>query len=701
LPQILEADFRPFEFRHTSPITELHKRLPDEQLAIPTNFRPYDVLHYDLILDWYEAMNKPMKLDTSGFGYLTKEDLQWSGVVQMTIKADAPKLDTVRVDAASLTITEVQVDGLTIIPLPSVINDELIIPLKTSAVQNQELKININYRHERFNGIGGYRGFYLYPKRMYIGQIPVPPNDSAFIEERIAYTMSEPQDARYWVPCNDSPHDKATVAIRVRVPKGYSAASNGLLLRIDQNDTASTYVWYSDQVMTTYLMHVTVSKFKEWSDWYHKVTNPNDSIEIKYYVWQKDYDATKKDQSEYNARWAFEQNVDQLICYSKAYGEYPFKKYGIVSIQPFTFGGMEHQTITSINRVWLRTNARGGLAHELAHMWLGDLITCRTWNDIWINEGGATFSEAIWTEYQAGRQYYFWDMLGKRAYYMAVGGSKLPPIYGLPINTIFGGNAVLVYQKSSWIYHMLRTMVGDSVFFPALRNVLAKNSFKSLDTEKYKKAFEQEIPEPAIPLETYFKQWLTKQGHPVFNMSVSTSNAGKDRYIATVNLSQVQPKDSISDIFEVPVRILFADNNGNVVADTIIQKSRQETKDVLLPFYPTSVAIDTSHILCEVNEITTSVKLNPEANDCKYVNVFPNPLVRGNTGYVAFNNNENNNVTIEISDIFGRKVKQIFNAFIEAGSYRVDFSTSDFPTGTYIIMIRSGNRLITAKLELI
>ena len=700
LPRYIDIDPNRYEYREYSTIDEGRKRLPDEALENPVYYRPYDVLHYDLYLDWYDMMNKPSKLDSLGFGTVEKDDIIWTGVSKMIIRIDTSELSEIRVDAKNLNILSVTLNGNLLPSVPPVINNELIIPLVNPAKKNDTIEISINYQHDRFLSSQFYRGFYLYPKRQYLGKIPVGKQDSVFVEERIAYTMSEPQDARMWFPCNDSPHDKATNTITVKVPVGYSVASNGLLQDVLTNDTAVTYKWNSDQVMATYLMHAAASKFKNWTEWYHKVTSPQDSIPLEYFVWQKDYDATQKDGSEYNARWAFETNLDQMKCFSLAYGEYPFKKYGIVALQPFGFGGMEHQTMTSVNRVWMRQFGTGGFAHELAHMWLGDLITCKTWNDIWINEGGATFSEAIWIEYYSGRDAYFEDMLGKRQIYLISGGSILPPIYGLPINTIFGNYSVLVYKKASWIYHMLRTMLGDDVFFPALRSILAKNSFTSVDSKDFENAFSSEVKNTPIPLDIYFKQWLMKSGHPLFNLNVSTSNAGKDFYKATVNLSQVQPADSISDIFEVPVRIIFRNESGASVVDTVLQRTREVTKEVYLPFYPTSVEIDTSHILCEVQSSITSVKEISYISD-ESVTVNPNPIIRGNIGSVSVFFSSEEPVDIKLVDLLGRNIKQIFHGTPDTGSIKFEFSTNEVHQGTYMIVIRTGNSIITEKVQIL
>jgi len=498
--------------------------------------------------------------------------------------------------------------------------------------------------------------------------------------------MNEPQNARDWLPCNDAPHDKATTTIKVRVPAEYSVASNGLLKEIIKNDSAWTHHWHSSDVMTTYLIHVAASKFKEWSEWYKKVTNPNDSIEIKYYTWQKDYDAEAKDGSQYNARWTFEQNIEQLESFSTAFGEYPWEKYGIVSLQQFNFGGMEHQTITSINRVWLRQNARWGLAHELAHMWMGDLVTCKTWNDIWVNEGGATWSEAIWSNYDTDFNDYLLNMLSKRDAYMRSGGSSLPPIYGLPINTIFGRYAVLVYQKSSWIYHQLRMMLGDDVFFPALRSLFAKYAQTSIDHLDYIKSFTEDVANPPIAFDTYFNQWLMKAGHPQLNMSVTINNNGMNSNFANISISQIQEPDDISDIFEIPIRVVFKDTNGNFKADTLWQYERTVSKQVELSFFPSEIYIDTTFTLCEILNSVTDLRTSdivPSNN----MQVAPNPINIGSIGTINLNIEKGQNINIVLVNLLGITEKEIYSGYLNQGNFVFQFDTHDLSSGAFYIKI--------------
>ena len=672
----------------------------DAELAGNFYYRPYDVLKYDLDFDWYNLMNRPSTLDSNGFGVPAKEDFQWSGINTITLRVDTAQMTTIDFDAAALKINAVKVNNQTAVYNSS--NNILTVTLNNSAKLNDTLVVEIHFEYNLFTGTDYRRftGFFLMPKRMYMGVIPMAPYDSAFVEERLAYTMSEPEDARYWMPCNDTPKDKALMSAKVRVPAGYTVASNGLLQNVAKNSNDWTYYWKTDQVMPTYLMHIASSKFKEYSDWYHKVTNPNDSVEIKYYVWQKDYNDTATDGSKYNAKWTFEKNVEMMKAYSSKFLEYPFEKYGLDVLFPYVYGGMEHQTITSINRVWLRQHALMGLAHELAHQWLGDLVTCSNWFDIWMNEGGATWSEAIWVESQYGRDWYFWDMLGKRDYYLQRGGSNLPPIYGLPVNTIFSQYAVLVYQKASWIYHMLRTMLGDDQYFNALRGYMNQYRMKSANKDEMRQSFESQISNPPVPFNTFFDQWLMKQGHPVFNLNATTTLNNSGIYTTTIQLKQIQPVDLISDFFTVPVRVVFVGENNQVKIDTLLQTSREQMFTRQIGFYPTAVTIDTAHILCEVASITTSV-LESRDNDGLGLSVYPNPVYSGQNAEVEMNIPNITDEKIELYDNLGNKVLLIYSGRLDKGKYKFSFNTDMLTQGIYYIKAGNESNSNFAKISII
>jgi aminopeptidase N len=408
--------------------------------------------------------------------------------------------------------------------------------------------------------------------------------------------------------------------------------------------------------------------------------------------------------------------------FASKYIEFPFVKYGMNAVQPFYYGGMEHQTMTTINRSWLRNmyyywnkqtqayqgynvyySNLQGIAHELSHMWTGDLITCATWHDIWINEGGATWSEAIWSEGLWGLDAYYSNMLGKKNTYLNYGGLSLPSNYDVSFADVFNGG--LTYAKGGWIWHMLRTMLGDSVYFPAFRNLLHRDGYTSVETEDIKKSFEMDVPNPPVSFETYFDQWIYKAGHPIYDITYSSINVGPNNYKITVNINQTQDTSGnisrIPYVFIMPITFMSYEKDSIKHYDTLINNQRNQTAEFYLPFKPDSIQLDERLILCEVKSIVSTVK---EISDNSYtdnISIYPNPIYSGNEGNYSLRLNNYSNLSAEIYDELGNRVQTIYQGFLPTGTYSLNFSTSNLATGVYILNCKTRDKVFSHSFSVI
>lgn len=677
-----------------------HKKSSDEILeGSAIVYRPYDVLEYKLFLDWYKPLSADVVkipdsvLNDDGqweFDTIYVIDREWDGLQNIKIKIDSADVSEIVFDAKNLLINSVSVDGKEVLPVPKSLGGEVII--NTGKIYNSGEIVNIEIDYTFTDQNSYSEGFWLFAEGDFIGFGPEYESngeltrDSVFVEERLAYTMSEPQNARQWMPCNDAPHDKALSSISIKVPKGFNTASNGLLTETEENEVFVIYRWKNESPITTYLMVANASKFKVYSEWYKKVTNPLDSIEIQYYVWEDDYNNTATDGSKYNARHAFRNTLGMMESYARSFGEYPFEKYGMVSAQPFNYGGMEHQTMTTVNRYWLRGTAEGGIAHELAHQWIGDLITCATWNDIWINEGGATWSEALWAEGWGGKEVYYNTMLGKRWGYLRQKSLYDSPTYGVPVEYIFWTHTPIVYNKASWVYHMLREMLGDEKFFFSLRNLFERYGHASLETEDFKNSFMLDAPDSPVDLNTFFDQWVYKSGHPIFSATGRPANASDHNFY--IELDQIQSGIYMPEYFVTPVTFVFLSGEQKYI-DTVMNYSRRQVFHFDLPFMPDSFYIDENRVLCQVASSVLSVK---ELNEGMVSEgfVYPNPLTRGQLGKCSLNLSSDGNLNVSVYDIMGRKVKEVWSGYLKEGNYECEFSTNELNPGAYFIKTQSG-----------
>ncbi len=561
----------------------------------------YDVLRYELFLDWRNPLGSTTVLP---------EDRRYNGVNRMLITAAADTVTSIAIDAGEMVIDSVFIDGVRY-PDPVEITDEQF-TLDLSAVDKVLHRGDTAAVWIFYHTTGApNQSFFLFPKGMFVG---IRNGDTVRVEERLAYTMSEPEGAHFWFPCNDVPSDKALAEIAIRVPEGFLTASNGLVVdTIDHADGSRTFVWVHQYPIPPYLMVANASKFFFWSEWYHRVSNPDDSLEIQYYVWRPDYEGTAA--GDYNAPFAFRNVRAMMRAFEERLGDYPFEKYGMVAVQPYFYGGMEHQTMTTINRVWLR-GQDPGIAHELAHQWFGDKVTCKTWADLWLNEGGATYGEALWEEAQNGWEGYHQRLMRHRSAYLQ--GNNSIPIYNPPPQALF--NYATTYAKAGWIYHMLRQLVGDSAFYQAIHWYLTKHAYGNAATDDFRQAFEDVITDPPVDFATFFDQWVYQAGHPQYAVTVSLS---EDRTKADVTVRQVQVGMRVPEVFVMPLEIQFQSAAGDKIIKKVLNNQKVQTFSFTLPFAVNDVELDPQDkILCE-KQVVTEVAAVEESARRPTIQYFP------------------------------------------------------------------------------
>ena len=359
--------------------------------------------------------------------------------------------------------------------------------------------LDVFYRGGNFskNGTGpdgsSSWGYYWYPRGYNGGTL-----------HAIGYSMSEPQEARCRVPCFDEQWDKADsgCAFYVTVPDSYQVASNGLLQDTVRSGGQLTWHWVQPAPIATYLMCFTASRYASWIDTAHTVNAG--SIPLDYFIWPEDSAAS---------RAAFATVPGMVRLYDSLFHAYPFDKYGMAAAYPFGFGGMEHQTMTTIHRNWITVSEQRGIAHELAHMWYGDLVTCGGWADIWLNEGFASYLEAVYDEHHNNRppgaymQQRFYSALGSNANYH--------PVYDPPPALLFDFS--MIYSKGAWVLQGLRGVMGDGAFFAGMRAYADSFAYGNAVTADYQRIMERNC---GSSLQWYFDEWLHRAGHPRYTTVV-------------------------------------------------------------------------------------------------------------------------------------------------------------------------------------
>lgn len=385
---------------------------------------------------------------------------------------------------------------------------------------------------------------------------------TSFQEIEFLTTFFEPYDARDWWPCKDRMDDKAdTFFIAITVDTGFYVGSNGTLDSvISSGDAWQTFYYTEHYPMASYLFSLAVSQYTVWHDEW--VFNNNaDTMPITHAVFPSFYAYSLP-------RYGI--LPDALTLLSELFGQYPFadEKYGHAMSRGWA--GMEHQTMSTMGSAegifepWV-------IVHELAHQWWGDMITCESWGDLWLNEGFATYAEALYFEVMWGRGFYHEYMND-----MAYTGNLTVFVGDTSSYSNFFSSAQ--YNKGSWVMHMLRGVLDDSLFFAGLDAYAnSEHRWNAATTEDLKNIYETVS---GVELDYFFDQWVYGAGLPNYRWSYFhevSDTAGYDVYLELEQLQTTDPQ-----VFTMPIRFRF----GLVDApdDTLVLFNDQRTQLFKLNF---------------------------------------------------------------------------------------------------------------------
>jgi hypothetical protein len=380
----------------------------------------------------------------------------------------------------------------------------------------------------------------------------------------LVWSLSEPFGARTWWPCKDATEDKAdSVDVRVTVPSGMITASNGTRVEATDNGTLAVTRWRERFPIATYLVSLASYPYTVTTDSYRY--SPTDSMPIQFYNFPETVAGVAAVQAKVKA---------MIAAYAGYFGEYPFlaEKYG--HAQFLWSGGMEHQTCTSLGGNAIIEYI---VAHELGHQWWGDLVTCRDFHHVWVNEGFATYCEALWAESTGGAAAYHGDIDLNQ--YFGSGTIYVPDL--TDENRIFDSN--LSYDKGSWVLHMLRRVLGDSTFFAAMRQFYTQYGYSTATTEDFRDVCEAVS---GRNLHAFFQQWIYGEYYPHYLSSWTSAPAGGG-YDVTLRLEQVQTWQ----LFTMPLDVKVTTAAGEqsfVVQDSLAA----QTFTLHVDAAPSAVAVD-------------------------------------------------------------------------------------------------------------
>ena len=259
----------------------------------------------------------------------------------------------------------------------------------------------------------------------------------------------------------------------------------------------------------------------------------------------------------------------------------------------------------------------------------------------------------------------------------------------------------LTYCKAGWVYHMLRTMLGDSTFFPVFRNMLHHFSYQSLETDDFKNYFKANIPNPPVSFDKFFDQWVYKAGHPIYELSSVSRIASDSNYNVTVSVNQIQNNpEVIPDVFELPLTLIFFGPDSVKRFETFINNKRNQTVTFRLPFVPDSVSIDSTKFLCQL--VTTTVSVREISQESLITSiVVPNPIVSGTDAKIITQIDKRNNVLVDIYDEIGNKYESVYEGELPQGKFEFSFSSKNLPSGVYLVRQTIGNEFYVNKFSVV
>jgi aminopeptidase N len=428
---------------------------------------------------------------------------------------------------------------------------KLIIPLSSEAHTGDKFDIDIRYEGKPAKGL-----YFILPDNNY----PDRPKQ--------IWTQGESEDARYYLPTYDYPNDRLTTETILTVPASWITVANGKLVSVTKSgDDMKTWTWRESVPSSTYLITVVAGEFDEVKQTWR-------GLPVTYYAPKGRGDRLLPN---------YQRTPTMIELFSKKLGvDYPWEKYSQTMVDDFVAGGMENSSATTNTSGSLRSpklipEFPGGedplISHELAHQWFGDLVTCNDWGNIWLNEGFATFFEAVWTESHYPKDQADYDRWNSIQEWLAQ-----PNLYAKPIvrhdfddSSEFDDNA---YGKGGLVLYMLRQEIGEDAFYRGLHHYLEVNRGKNVVTADLIKAIDEA---DHLSLQQFFDQWVYGAGAPKFDITYAYDDS--KRQIA-LTVKQTQKIEGHVGIFHVPVDVEITTPSGAKVHRVAVSK---ESETFLLP----------------------------------------------------------------------------------------------------------------------
>jgi aminopeptidase N len=401
------------------------------------------------------------------------------------------------------------------------------------------------------------------------------------------WSQGEAEDNRRWIPTWDYPSDRATYEGEFTVRDGLTVVSNGKLVdKKARGDGWTTWHYALDFPFSSYLISLCVGDYEKYVDDWR-------GVPVEYYV--------QRGVGEAKARRSFGQTPDMLEFFSNKIGvPYPYPKYSQVAVQNFIVGGMENisattQTDSTLHddREHLDRESQNLVAHELAHQWWGDYLTCRTFRHLWLNEGFAQFFEALYNEKVNGTDAFRIEMRGNQQQACASmnRGAPRPLVESFFNRAPQGDGSNAVYVRGASVLHMVRTLLGEEAWWKAMHHYCTKHAGQLVDSKDLEDAIEEAT---GRNLHWLFEEYVYLPGHPKFAV---TQRYDADKKEVVLSVKQTQDTSNMVPVFKypVPIEVVCAPSkpgdSGRALHTVWIDQKEQEVR-LPAPSAPLMVAFD-------------------------------------------------------------------------------------------------------------
>ena len=493
------------------------------------------------------------------------------------------------------------------------------------------------------------------------------------------WSLSEPFGASDWFPCKNAVDDKADSSdVWITADKYFVSVSNGILEKIlDNQDGTRTYQWKNRYPIAQYLISIACSNYELYKGSFNY--DGKNEMPITHYIYPESLTTI--------AKTALDKTGFMLDLFSKKYGLYPFIKEKYGHAQFGWGGGMEHQTCTSLSSF-----GETLIAHELTHQWFGDKVTCKNWENIWLNEGFASYGECIYTEAISGKLGYDNYISG----FMTSAKTAKGTIYVQNVNNINEiFSSARTYRKGAVVIHSLRGIVGDDKFFKILQNYIAsKNAYGNATIEDFQVVAEQVYGQS---LDYFFKEWLYGENYPKYKSQWSATPQSNGTFKVNITLSQSTNTNPI--FFTMPIQIKMNQGLGDTTI-TVFNNQAIQSFEFVVKQNPTILTIDPNNLILKELDNLNLLANEPQITDLYTLNIYPNPSSEDiNVSYQLAKSSE---VKLSIIDFSGKEIYAGQAEKQTPGNHSQNIKISQFSAGTYIVNLKvdglnESRKLVTIK----